>query len=304
MTEPSLTRLLELVERELDAEDVRIEIGGRDPTDDRLLWCRLSNGWRLVATFPQIPESREVAQGRLKTLADTFTFAVSAQGAWPLAERPAAVRGLALRRLESELQALAIRAGAACALVIDESSPILWGSSEGRAETENLEQITHTAAVVDLATREKIDLTELLLRDAEGIRKALEGRRLRPEVRHELERGLIAIREESGRQGNQAWRRHLLTARAIDRVRRAEVEEARRNGHLNELVHGGELGYLARSFATIYILVLVFDGQFSELHAEAAVLHALPMIERLVLALPPVDPTPTNSRAGALRLLR
>ena len=40
----------------------------------------------------------------------------------------------------------------------------------------------------------------------------------------------------------------------------------------------------------------MFDGPFSELHAEAATLKALPMIERLVLALPPIDPGP---RGGA-----
>jgi hypothetical protein len=46
------------------------------------------------------------------------------------------------------------------------------------------------------------------------------------------------------------------------------------------------------SFSSIYLLCLVFDGDFDELRAERAAHDALPRIERLVLALPPLDPDP------------
>lgn len=48
---------------------------------------------------------------------------------------------------------------------------------------------------------------------------------------------------------------------------------------------------LARSFAQIYRVVLVFEERArSMLHSQTALLHALPLLEGLVLALPPVEP--------------
>lgn len=49
---------------------------------------------------------------------------------------------------------------------------------------------------------------------------------------------------------------------------------------------------LARPFAGVYVVALVFGELASELVALGALLHAMPLIERLVLALPPVDPSP------------
>ena len=51
-------------------------------------------------------------------------------------------------------------------------------------------------------------------------------------------------------------------------------------------------GCVARSFAGIYVLIIVYDGPFDELRAERTVADGLPRIERLVLALPPLDPKP------------
>lgn len=67
----------------------------------------------------------------------------------------------------------------------------------------------------------------------------------------------------------------------------------------DETVHAFE-----RRFAGIYTLILVFDGAFSELHAEAAVLRALPTIEKLVTSLPPRDPIPQGAKVARLRRLR
>jgi len=61
-----------------------------------------------------------------------------------------------------------------------------------------------------------------------------------------------------------------------------------------------EVPHLARSFATIYVLVVVFDAPFDELRAEREVKARLEVIERLVLALPPIDPTPERD-AKAVR---
>jgi hypothetical protein len=48
----------------------------------------------------------------------------------------------------------------------------------------------------------------------------------------------------------------------------------------------------------------VFDGPFSELHAEGALIHALPAIERLVTSLPPRDPAAGGAKVAVLRRLR
>ena len=49
---------------------------------------------------------------------------------------------------------------------------------------------------------------------------------------------------------------------------------------------------LVLSFSGIYLLAVIFEGQFDELRAERAMQESLPRIERLVLALPPLDPGP------------
>jgi hypothetical protein len=70
---------------------------------------------------------------------------------------------------------------------------------------------------------------------------------------------------------------------------------------LNRSVIEPDFALIARSFAAIYVLVVVFRGPFEELRAKHAVTHALPAIESLVLALPPRDPPPTIAGAKAMR---
>ena len=59
---------------------------------------------------------------------------------------------------------------------------------------------------------------------------------------------------------------------------------------LNGLVH---LPLILPPVVTGYLLLLVFNGRFDEIRAERAVHESLLRIERLVLALPPHDPSPT-----------
>ena len=73
--------------------------------------------------------------------------------------------------------------------------------------------------------------------------------------------------------------------------------------HLGPKHNGGrtvlitdELGLVARGFADIYVVIVVFEAEFEELRAERAVANALPRIEQLVVALPPLDPTPERPR--------
>jgi len=85
-----------------------------------------------------------------------------------------------------------------------------------------------------------------------------------------------------------------LTERAIDLVRDLPaVTGLRKGGHLAHAVRDASFGWVARSFASIYVLIVVFESPFDELRAEQAIEDGLPRIERLVLALPPLDPKPS-----------
>lgn len=96
-----------------------------------------------------------------------------------------------------------------------------------------------------------------------------------------------------------------LADRAIEAVRAMPtVARLHKGGHLHATVREEDFGFIARSFATIYVLVLVFEGRFDELRAERGATQALPVIERLVLALPPIEPDPPVGTAAAVRRRR
>lgn len=82
------------------------------------------------------------------------------------------------------------------------------------------------------------------------------------------------------------------------------TESELRPGHTSRFVMKPEVECLARVFAGLYVLILVFEGPLSEPTAVGAVVHALPLIERLVLALPPVDPPSGGAKVMRLPLPR
>ncbi len=85
----------------------------------------------------------------------------------------------------------------------------------------------------------------------------------------------------------------LLSRRALHAVRNlSELAALRKGKHVRHLEGGGDAPFIVHSFAGIYLLVLVYNGPFDELRTERAIVEALPRIERLVLALPPLDPSP------------
>lgn len=91
-----------------------------------------------------------------------------------------------------------------------------------------------------------------------------------------------------------------LARQAIRRTRALpEIDELARGGHLRHTLMEENLGLLARSFAGIYVLLLVYKGQFDELKTERHLQQALPMIERLVLGLPPPGPAEGGGAAAA-----
>lgn len=78
-------------------------------------------------------------------------------------------------------------------------------------------------------------------------------------------------------------------ARAL-RERADELKQAQQ--HTLRLTLETEVEALVRPFAGIYVLTLLFTGPLSEPIALGAILHAVGLVEKLVLALPPIDPEP------------
>ncbi len=299
MSDAVLHRLLEVVQRELGADDARVELGGSPPSGSSALWCELGSGWRLVTHFAGPVPDRDGAQARLEALASSF----SDLGPRDLPERlVGTTRANAQRRLDDELHVLAARVGAVRALVLDDRSPILWGSSEPRGEREDVETALATAEAAEQAARAGLELERWVDASPEDLAAELAARRLDRGEAARLQLAVRTIRDASRRRGQTAWGHHLLAMRAVAAVRRAiEADLGHRTSHLRLVERGDDFGYFARGFASIYALVLVFDAGFSELHAEAGLLQALPLVERLVVALPSSDPPPAGGQVVRLR---
>ena len=83
-----------------------------------------------------------------------------------------------------------------------------------------------------------------------------------------------------------------LVERAAQALRQRSDELKQAHGHTLRLTLDDGVEALVRPFAGIYVLALLFRDPLSEPIALGAVLHAVGFVERLVLALPPIDPGP------------
>lgn len=280
----ALLRFLEIVRRELGADDVRGEIGGREPGEGAV-WAMTPGGVRVVAVFERALEGAalEETRAKLRALAESFASLATIEEP-PHSQPPRAGVG---HELDDALDVLAQRARAAAAMVIDDASPEIWGSSlvpHGPEDVDEAIWVTRIAAAVRAAGA---DLSELVGKDAELVRSALAGTSDASALARDVER----VRELGARAID---RRHLLAMRAIAAVRDAEGKGE----------PATDVPMLVRQFATIYRLILVFEGPVSELHAEAALIHGMPLIERLVTSLPPRDPAAGGAKVAVLRRLR
>ncbi len=233
MQEAALVRFLELVQRELEAQDAWLQLGGAEPDDERLIWHSIGGGiTRVVLRLAQGPEDRSALQSRLAALCTTFRATIEQAAEQSAAPRTPA--DMARQRLDEELGALAERAGSSRAFVFDLDSPVIWGAS-----------VVH---------------------------------------------------------GSGSAARNQALERAVAELRGERADELRKaHGHTLRLTLDSGEEILVRPFASIYVLTLLFSEPVSEPIALGAVLHAAGVIERLVLALPPIDPDPG---AKVLRLPR
>ena len=305
MTPATRQRLATILERELDAASVQIVPSDADTSadgDGTTLHWDLGRGRQLVLTFATPILDRADKEARLATLIESFADLFGEVAAEVPRARPEPAEAL-----RAELSALAGRAGALAALVIDATSPVVWGASEAPTGTDDPEAEAHIRSVFCRATGAGISWVELVRRPGD---LALSAERKGPEEHAGRALRLVppvdALAPLSTEDREEIGRRVQLTRSAITRVRNnPTLAELHRGEHLHEAVLEEGLGYLARSFATIYVLLLVYPGPFDELGAERAATRALPSIERLVVALPPDDaPTPQKGAVVALRRRR
>jgi hypothetical protein len=267
-------RFTALVMRELQASDVQIVTADEPEREgDQILSARLQDGRRVDALFDRPIEDRAALARRLQMLVAAFESAL-AEPEEGTRRKPPAIS------LREELRAMTMRAGASDAIVIDAHSPVTWATAHGAA----VGPFTITPEL-----QKAIELVQMSRRD------------LIDAIRHELDQNDAdwdespAPPEAAAAKSEPPPTLSDLTRRAVDEVRALPtLATLRRGGHLAHVLREDDFGVLARSFAGIYVLVVVFDHLFDELRAERAVRESLPRIERLVLALPPLDPDPTG----------
>ncbi|MDP9150942.1 MAG: hypothetical protein M3O36_13515 [Myxococcota bacterium] len=287
-----LERFLALVCRELAADEARLlergEEGAQEPTNDpRELRCGMADGRSVVARYTVAPVDASAKQKRLALLVATFDSVVADAAAG----RPA--RPAVARTLRGELDALRERCGAANAIVIDAQSPVVWGAArpEGIVAPADDGSRARVAEVPEL-----FEVPEETLEDRGGERDDGEDRKAREDGAAEAPAAVEDTVE--GFDSSIA----VLSRRALQEVRALpEIAALRRGKHVRHVASTAATPYVVHSFAGIYLLFLAFREPFDELRAERAILEALPRIERLVMALPPLDPAP---QAGAVAMRR
>jgi len=301
---PLEERFLGLVRRELESDEASLlEPGSVVEDAPELISAQLEDGRQVVARFATPPENREVLSRRLAILVSTFAESLRTPA------RPASRPPVTTSLLE-ELQVLAARAQAIDVVVIDAHSPVVWGSARGF-----FEQVAVDAPEVQEAIRliriSRIELLQLVKGDASDSETAPDEASSQPEQETERRPPTLSVtiggaadkKEPELPEGADAASA-ALTRRAIHAIRELPaIARLRRGRVLHHSFQSESFGYLVQSFASIYLVLLVFDGLFDEFRAERALQDALPRIERLVLALPPHDPTPAPMGA-VIRLSR
>lgn len=283
-----MLRFLDLLRQELRADDARAELGGKDPDDPRVIWNDLGNGWRIVLSYEQTPEDPARLRAQLAELVAGFSQRTGDRSL-PVAPEPPV--DSAFRRLDAALEGLRARSGAVGVVLIDDQSPVLWGNADAQRSVQDVELLVDIGRAVGNARRAGLTLDDLFALAPADLAARLTDLGVDDQAAE-------LLGEVIGEGDETPTRHFLLTCLAVARARQ-EAEAKPRPARW--AFHETQFGYLVRSFANIYLLISVFEGAFSELHVESAVVHALPAIEQMLLALPPLDPPPRPGRVIRLR---
>lgn len=290
---PAFDRFVTLAKRELQADDVRVLASNETtPEAANVIVARLADGRHVVASFQAEPKDRDALTRRLAMLADTFADALAAPPSEKLRARPRPASSL-----HEELKALAARARALDVVVIDTDSPVVWAcaSVPARPRARN-EFILRDVSDRELASHVDDESGPLQIQDLDAPPLSRDDRRLLPAESSAM------ISEDRDGDPAEETEETAATRRAVAVVRQLPSLEGLHKGrHLRHVERDREF-LLALSFSGIYILCLVFEGDFDELRAERAAAESLPRIERLVEALPPLDPDPQQPMGGVVAL--
>ncbi|MDB5220596.1 MAG: hypothetical protein JWO86_8523 [Myxococcaceae bacterium] len=308
-------RFLTLAQRELSADDVRLLAPGESPPEaENVVVARLADGQHVVASFASPPKDGEALTRRLNMLASTFADALAAPMSERMKSRPPVVISL-----HEELKALAVRAQAHDVVVIDGDSPVVWGcasiSSSPRARNEML---LRDVSDRELSAHDEPSAPAGLhavpasddsgpLQDPTAPTGVL---RMAPPPAESVPMLVDASYDSLHDPGHDhepgahdEAEEPEITRRAIGFIRALPSLDLLHKGRHLRHVSRDESYYLVLSFSSIYLLCMIFDGDFDELRAERAAQESLPRIERLVLALPPLDPDP-QPMGGVVALRR
>lgn len=279
-------RFLTLAKRELSAEDVRLlEHGEEAPDAPNVVVARLPDGRHVVATFAEAPKEGDVLSRRLTLLANTFVDALGSPPSERTRTRPPVVSSL-----HEELRALSVRARASDVVVIDVDSPVIWGCASvrmrPRATTDTfLREVSDSELSAQDEPSGPLPDESGMLENAQdtGLDDASNPRvsRIAPD-----ESTPLLTPEEDDLEEPESTRRAIAAIRRLP-----ALDNLHKGRHLRHVERDASY-YLVLSFSGIYLLALVFDGEFDELRAERAAQESMTRIERLVLALPPLDPEP------------
>ena len=296
---PVFERFVTLAKRELQADDVRLlSLGEATPEAPNVLIARLADGRHIVASFASPPKDREALERRLSMLASTFADALAAPPSEKTRTRPRVASSL-----HEELKALAARARALDVVVIDSESPVVWGCASVPARPRARNELL-LREVSDRELSSQTDDDSGSLQDVTP--PPPEGNWHHHDSQPAAESAQVMTgRDDNGHEdGGEVPDESEATRRAISIVRRLPALDGLHKGrHLRHVERDANY-VLALSFSGIYILCLVFEGDFDELRAERAAADALPRVERLVLALPPLDPDPPQPAGGVVALRR
>lgn len=276
-------RFLALIQAELSAQAARILTPGVSPPDaTNAVSHRFEDGRTVVAVFAEPPSNPDALANKLALLATAFEQS-------PRALSIHKARYSVARSLKDELLALTQRAMALDALVIDADSPVVWGSARSQALRPARPDYSTALLVEGEASH---DWSENEIHVAPSEPPLAEGEGAGDEQSEIVASSPLA--EDTAR----------LVELALSHIRGLDALEGLAKG--KPLVHhfvGEDYGVAAHSFSSIYLVMLVYPGRFDELRAERATAEALPRIEDLVSALPPLDPEPAPM-AGVVRIGR
>lgn len=284
MSEELIRRFIDLVRRDLHALSVVIVDSDDAPIPSDTLRVPLSEGRAVLATFADEAASDPASLRRFEILVRAFESTL-------VGDREKQKRAPVVVSLRDELRAVTTRSGAVGASVIDGHSPVIWASTAERIEGL-AEELPDNVLQFPPEVRETLRLVK------ESHRGVLIALGVDPEPTHDGD----PWEDEPPSEESPDATAQLESIRRVRALR--ELEGLHRGHHLSHSERGADGGFLVRSFAGIYCLVLTFDQPFDEIRAERAVREALPRIERLVLALPPLDPEPVAKGAVARRARR